>query len=62
MATSKADLKAEMQRLIPVMRNIDTPAGAKARLLFHRLGVLRGLQRDVPRWVLENAREKGVKV
>ena len=62
MAASKADLQTEMKRLIPVMRNLEAAAGAKARLLFHKLAVIRGLQRDVPKWILENAREKGVQV
>lgn len=55
-------IRREMRALMPRAKEIDTKAGAGARLLFHRLAVELRLQSSVPPWVLENAREQGVQV
>lgn len=55
-------LRAEMKRMLPLIRDWQSPAGARSRLLFHRLAVKAGLQAVVPPWIIENAREKGVQV
>ncbi len=56
------ETRRQLRELMKAGRDPSTKDGAAARLLFHRLCVKHRKQAGVPPWVLENAREKGVKV
>jgi hypothetical protein len=54
-------VKAEMQNLIPLMRDVRTKTGAAARLKFHTLAVQIKLESSIPPWVIKAAKDQGVK-